>query len=131
MRDHGSLWRHSAVRGLRGKVTCNIVSFAQCMLEDGAEVQKYTSLLHSSDLGEHLSEIRQAHTCAHDRHKSVAHGRDAHGRGLAELAAAYPLGLSRAIARAVAALATRRRLALAARSDDRAWPQRGRSMGLE
>jgi len=70
------------------------------MLEDGAVVQKYTTLLYAAALEAHMGELRSAQTCTHSEHAERAHGRDEFGRGRAELAAAYPLGLSRAVARA-------------------------------
>jgi len=98
MKDHGSMWRFSATRRLRDAHDTVLVTFAQCSLPDGADVQKYTSLLASRELDELCDEFRGAAQCSHSSHAVVAHGRDAFGRGRAELAAAYPLGLSRAIA---------------------------------
>ena len=100
MRDHGSIWRFSATRRLVASVATSRVTFAQCMLEDGAVVQKYTTLLYAAALEAHMGELRSAQTCTHSEHAERAHGRDGLGRGRAELAAAYPLGLSRAVARA-------------------------------
>ena len=102
MRDHGSLWRFSAMVELVAAVETRRATFAQCSVPDGSVVQKYTTLTYAACMEEWLGGLR-ACVCHHERHASVAHGRDAYGRGRAELAAAYPLGLSRWVAQAAAA----------------------------
>jgi hypothetical protein len=102
MRDHGSLWRFSATVQLAASADTRRATFAQCSVPDGAAVQKYTTLMYSACMEEWLGGLRLC-VCHHTTHTEVAHGRDAYGRGRAELAAAYPLGLSRWVAQAVAA----------------------------
>lgn len=112
MADHGALERFSAMRRLRESTAMQQATFAQCSIPDGAEVQKYTTLFYGAALETRLGSLRMCR-CCHERHTTVAHGRDANGQGRAEKAAAYPLGLSRWIATA-AAQAARARLAAAA-----------------
>ena len=101
MSDHGSLWRHKAIVELRDTVPSGMVTFAQCAVPEGADVQKYTTMMYAAAMHDGMHGLAVC-VCRCARHAEVAHGRDAHGQGRAELAAAYPRGLSRWIAVAAA-----------------------------
>jgi hypothetical protein len=101
MRDHAPLWLHPAVVAMAAATGARSQTFAQCNFE--AAVQKYTTLMYSASMHEHMGAFRRAHRCSHTDHQSHAYGRDARGTWLAERAAAYPFGLSDAIAEAIMA----------------------------
>ena len=64
-------------------------------------MQKYTTLAYAQGLESGLGGLRHC-ICRHSKHSEVAHGRDAYGRGRAELAAAsgrHEEALSAAVAR--------------------------------
>ena len=98
--DHAPLWLSTPMRELEKATGARRRTFAQCAL--GGRSQKWTTLLHSAGWAQ-LGAF-DALGCPHgmEKHAELAHGRDAAGRGLAKLAAAYPPAMNELIAEAAA-----------------------------
>ena len=102
MRDHAPLWVQPVMTALMAATGAKLITFPQCCL--GSSVQKYTSVLCTEEAAEKLADLHGV-SCAHAWHAEKAHGRDAHGRGRAEMAAAYPRQMSQRLALAAEAVA--------------------------
>lgn len=95
MADHAPLSRQPDMVAWREETGAKVVVLAQC--EFGAQWQKYTEVQCSADILQE-AQVRLARRCTHTHHAEHSYGRHANGAGKAEQAAAYPRGLSAALA---------------------------------
>ena len=103
--DHAPLWLMPCVLELQRVTGGEKLSFAQCAF--GAATQKYTTLLHSPGLSEHMGWMSGC-ICTHGRgrkHAEVAVGWDETRQSRSKRAAAYPPSLNATFARDLAAWA--------------------------
>lgn len=106
--DHAPLWLQRDYVAIREELRPGEFTFPQCAF--GAEVQKYTTIWCDAAMESFLRTLRVP-KCSCSQHAAHAYGRNAGGMSRAELAAAYPAGLSDALATAFSRhLAERRRL---------------------
>ena len=98
--DHAPLWMHEDVASAIAISQAIRRTFAQCAFD--SPFQKWTSIAHSSSISPEFGFLDQRQ-CMHGRasHLSRAHGLAPDGSYLADLAAAYPPAMNRALASAI------------------------------
>ena len=104
--DHAPIFLTKAIAEAIRTTTASSRTFAQCAFE--AKVQKWTTIIHSSNLDEELGDL-DSHICRHgtEHHEKTAHGRDLDGSSNSAAAATYPDEMNEFIADALARWARR------------------------
>ena len=101
LKQHGPLWLMPSIIELQKKHSAHTVTFAQCMYSDPPTWQKYTTLMFSEDLLEHLGPMAKM-CCNHRKEEhSGLKGKTKEGTWLSNKASAYPPKLATALASAL------------------------------